>query len=607
MESGFHHYPTGRDKPLLSPFEWLEIKKRNDRSLGEGDPDLEAYWRVHDSLYDLSSFRSSHPGGSDWIDLTKGGDITELVESSHLNIEHIRKMLIKFHVKDLSTPRFSRLTFKEDGFYNRLRTKCQKVIAKVGINPTWSMMVYFDLLFFLSIIMWITGILLYYVQERDHHTHSFDHFQQRISSFMTATYTMMMTPSSSTLTKPTMLRRDFFLSFVQLISAIPFYLPLLLGGMFFGMNCVQAHNWFHKRMNLRMFVFDFAGLSSLEWRISHTLSHHPFPNTVNDFELVAFEPFVKWLVTGSKHHPIRTHTEFAFKEHSSDMSEHRKVITHSKNIIQRYFAVLHVNLLMAGIIPIQMIQRIKNIIIGVEPIRWENLLQISLPCLTFYLSYLWSQFTQTTFSAKDTLLYIYLPFITATSYTFTFLGLIAAHHEPTIWHAGDPILPSEENDGLVLMQEYEKSHITTDSYHSSNNKEKNEHENEHDAKANIKPLLTPTLDWGELQLLATRDRHIINNTTFVVSFTYGEHILHHLFPTIDHSKLHYLQEALEETCEECGIDTDHMYLSQQALMKGLWTQAARTEPKASNDFIRFDQMLKKKNKEQKKDNDIKVD
>jgi cytochrome b involved in lipid metabolism len=28
-------------------------------------------WRVHDALYDLSSFVDVHPGGSEWLRLTK--------------------------------------------------------------------------------------------------------------------------------------------------------------------------------------------------------------------------------------------------------------------------------------------------------------------------------------------------------------------------------------------------------------------------------------------------------------------------------------------------------------------------------------------------------
>lgn len=40
----------------------------------------EELWRVGNRLYDLETFAKSHPGGSEWIRLTKGTDITELFE-----------------------------------------------------------------------------------------------------------------------------------------------------------------------------------------------------------------------------------------------------------------------------------------------------------------------------------------------------------------------------------------------------------------------------------------------------------------------------------------------------------------------------------------------
>lgn len=35
------------------------------------DDNAEGLWRVHDGLYDLTNFIESHPGGKDWIKLTK--------------------------------------------------------------------------------------------------------------------------------------------------------------------------------------------------------------------------------------------------------------------------------------------------------------------------------------------------------------------------------------------------------------------------------------------------------------------------------------------------------------------------------------------------------
>lgn len=36
-------------------------------------------------------------------------------------------------------------------------------------------------------------------------------------------------------------------------------------------------------------------MSSKEWRITHALCHHLYPNTIWDQEIYAFEPLVNWL------------------------------------------------------------------------------------------------------------------------------------------------------------------------------------------------------------------------------------------------------------------------------------------------------------------------
>lgn len=42
---------------------WLDGKKLDDQA--------EGLWRIHDSIYDLTKFIDNHPGGKDWIRLTK--------------------------------------------------------------------------------------------------------------------------------------------------------------------------------------------------------------------------------------------------------------------------------------------------------------------------------------------------------------------------------------------------------------------------------------------------------------------------------------------------------------------------------------------------------
>lgn len=58
------------------------------------------------------------------------------------------------------------------------------------------------------------------------------------------------------------------------------------------------------------------------------------------------------------------------------------------------------------------------------------------------------------------------------------------------------------------------------------------------------------LDFGIYQLAATIDRTEANANTFTRLVFFGDHILHHLFPSLDHSLLPQMRSALLETCEE---------------------------------------------------------
>ena len=59
---------------------------------------------------------------------------------------------------------------------------------------------------------------------------------------------------------------------------------------------ISAHNFLHRRNNWRMLYLNLTGLNYQEWRISHVLSHHMFPNTFHDLEVSNFEPLrVCWI------------------------------------------------------------------------------------------------------------------------------------------------------------------------------------------------------------------------------------------------------------------------------------------------------------------------
>lgn len=84
------------------------------------------------------------------------------------------------------------------------------------------------------------------------------------------------------------------------------------------------------------------------------------------------------------------------------------------------------------------------------------------------------------------------------------------------------------------------------------------------------------LDWGIFQLDAVMDRKDITGSSFLVLTNFGDHALHHLFPTIDHGKLKYLYPIFLETCKQFGIEW--RLSSQMELVKGQYRQLARIAP-----------------------------
>nr|CAI5867195.1 unnamed protein product [Callosobruchus analis] len=222
-------YPKLRDHPLHSGHLWLESKRIDDGA--------EGLWRIHDQLYDFSGFIQNHPGGEDWLSLTKvGTDITEAFESHHIS-EVPTYMLSQYLVRHAKTPRNSPFTFHENGFYKSLKKKVHKKLKTLPKSLADGSKYMTDLL-----------------------------FASYIGSATLAAY---------------------FRSFT--IGTI--------AGISLTLTAVAAHNFFHQRDNFRMYYFDFTMLHHREWRISHALSHHLYTNTVYDLEISSLEPFLQYLPT----------------------------------------------------------------------------------------------------------------------------------------------------------------------------------------------------------------------------------------------------------------------------------------------------------------------
>lgn len=92
-------------------------------------------------------------------------------------------------------------------------------------------------------------------------------------------------------------------------------------------------------------------------------------------------------------------------------------------------------------------------------------------------------------------------------------------------------------------------------------------------------------DWGLGQLDAVRDRADHGDSPYLVLTQYGDHALHHLFPTVDHCRLPALYPVFRETLAEFGVD--YRFTTTWELVKGAFRQLGRTHtnPKAPGSVI----------------------
>lgn len=78
------------------------------------------------------------------------------------------------------------------------------------------------------------------------------------------------------------------------------YLLAFLTGVIYTWTGIAGHNFFHQKDNYRMYYFNLLFMSYRDWRITHAISHHVFPNSLLDYELIQYEPILNWLPTSEK-------------------------------------------------------------------------------------------------------------------------------------------------------------------------------------------------------------------------------------------------------------------------------------------------------------------
>ncbi|CAH0702839.1 unnamed protein product [Spodoptera exigua] len=391
-------YPSLRDGGLRDPVQWLEGKAMDDGA--------EGLWRIRNSLYDFTEFLNKHPGGSEWLELAKGTDITEAFECHHLN-PVVEKVKDKYYVRDAKTPRNSPFTFEEDGFYKTLKRSVAEELKKIPESEKKRSTLIIDGLFATLLI------------------------SSALSCWATNYWIVMVS--------------------------------YLVASLTLAWTTVAAHNYIHMKTNWRMYLFNLSLWSYRDFRVSHALSHHVYPNTLIDLEISGFEPIVTW-------------------------------IPRKKPVFAK-FTLLIETIVFPFLFILNFLKRfISNFIrkgFFTRHYRWHDVIGLLLPVWMYFAS------GSTFYHAFVNWLWINC----TASFIFFTIGSNAAHHHPDIFKDGDQL------------------------------KEK-------------------TVDWGMHELEAVMDRNDINDNFFKVMTFFGDHALHHLFPTLDHALLRHLYPVFLKHCEE---------------------------------------------------------
>ncbi|XP_050723879.1 cytochrome b5-related protein-like isoform X1 [Eriocheir sinensis] len=219
----------------------------------------------------------------------------------------------------------------------------------------------------------------------------------------------------------------------------------------------------------------------------------------------------EWRVTHALSHHLHTNT--ANDIEISALEPFWELLPKSdKKFVQRYAGFIYEQALIAVIYFMELSKRMYNGFTGVTPLRPENfLIFLELLVMAAISSSFWV--------ALKLFLTIHVTF----SIVFLNIGLTVAHHHPDIFHDGDRMRDDP--------------------------------------------------DWGLCQLDAVRDRYEVAGNLFLVLISFGDHTLHHLLPTVDHSKLNSLYPAFLETCKE--FDIPFTFMKWSTLAVGKYMQMAR--------------------------------
>lgn len=175
---------------------------------------------------------------------------------------------------------------------------------------------------------------------------------------------------------------------------------IILSGLCMCYTVISAHNFFHRRDSFRMFYFNLAFFNYREWRISHAMSHHLFPNSIHDLEVALFEPVLCWIPS-----PVKTFG-------------------------QRFLSWIYSPIIYPFICLDQLVKRIIfSFTTKTNLFQTNDFVPFAVPLAMLIFG------NQNPFIVFK----VWLQIILANSFIFHLIGLNAGHHHPDNVHDGDKI------------------------------------------------------------------------------------------------------------------------------------------------------------------------
>jgi fatty acid desaturase len=219
-------------------------------------------WTIHGKAYDLSSFIALHPGGEEWIRMSASRDATTLFETTHVRIKLARKALGRYHAPGapVALPSQSdKYAWDPAGLHATLRDRVAEALVANILGDS-----------------------------------SADTSVSDATKVNWTVWKQATDPTASFKTARALGLLLYMAAFMALLwartasSAVAFgALTAVMGG--FGHNALHSRG---KRWD--SYLFECAGMSHRVYRLGHVMGHHCVPNTDHDPDATSLKPFISY-------------------------------------------------------------------------------------------------------------------------------------------------------------------------------------------------------------------------------------------------------------------------------------------------------------------------